>query len=525
MTIRALISNGVQVDCADTENRTPLLLASAKGNLEAVRELIRRGADIQRQDRDLRTALIYAAAEGHADVAEALLGRGAVVDARDRDGWTALMRAAHTGHHEVIRVLLRNGANPNAADNRGRTAVICAAFSGHADAIQALCLNHETSVSGVDNDGMSPLKFAARKGHVQAAKVLLDYMCGVSGSNGRLSEPSLNAHKRLALDEAIRNRSLGVVELLMAYGEQLDYCMTPAAKYPSLDPLVRTMLLSGAKEIASPGVSLALKTMTKAELVTSLRDFRPGWDDWLKQGDVAQPIIDEIGKHALSSGSLWQALAGANKTISERQKLLCCAGILAQLRTAETLKSCYSGKGLSCAGEDRFHAMIQAQVEFLASAGEEGERVVIEEALNKMLEWAPDMIMVRSGDELKALARDRLASGGLFDAAAQRVARGIGDAAVQALAMPFSTSRQEGEFTVAHALQELRERLKDFLSKNLSNLLAAAGKNQRSLNALEQGAELAGDRNAIYQQLVLRHWGIVDQAFAGLAEEKPPVMQ
>ena len=67
--------------------------------------------------------------------------------------------------------------------------------------------------------------------------------------------------------------------------------------------------------------------MSPKGLVGVLKEFRQGWADWLISGEVVHPIIDELGRHASSCASLWQALAGAGRIINDNQKVLCGAGV------------------------------------------------------------------------------------------------------------------------------------------------------------------------------------------------------
>ena len=60
---------------------TPLMWASASGNLEVVQQLLERGAIVDRRAADGTTALMLASANGFAETVRALLGRGADVTA------------------------------------------------------------------------------------------------------------------------------------------------------------------------------------------------------------------------------------------------------------------------------------------------------------------------------------------------------------------------------------------------------------------------------------------------------------
>ena len=54
--------------CYFSISYTPLLLASAEGNSEAVEMLLKNGADIYVQDKDDKSVLYWAAAQNHQNV-------------------------------------------------------------------------------------------------------------------------------------------------------------------------------------------------------------------------------------------------------------------------------------------------------------------------------------------------------------------------------------------------------------------------------------------------------------------------
>ena len=101
--------------CADVSGDTPLTLAAARGNSEAVRLFLQQGpdasADVDRGDKTGITALMRAAGGGFEETCTILLEYGANVDAVDVNaGSTALHRAALYGQIETAKVLVAAGA-------------------------------------------------------------------------------------------------------------------------------------------------------------------------------------------------------------------------------------------------------------------------------------------------------------------------------------------------------------------------------------------------------------------------------
>jgi uncharacterized protein len=106
----ALIMRGAQVNAADDDGRTPLLMAAIQGDGSLVRVLLEHGATLNAHDEDGWTPLLGAVANGHTPVVRLLLQHGAETNARDNEGKTVLDHAMATGHHELIRLLRKSGA-------------------------------------------------------------------------------------------------------------------------------------------------------------------------------------------------------------------------------------------------------------------------------------------------------------------------------------------------------------------------------------------------------------------------------
>ena len=75
--------------------------------MEVVRALLDRGADVNQADNDGTTPLIIVSGTGHVEVVRALLDRGADVNQATNNGGTPLMLAKAFKHTEIIRLLER----------------------------------------------------------------------------------------------------------------------------------------------------------------------------------------------------------------------------------------------------------------------------------------------------------------------------------------------------------------------------------------------------------------------------------
>jgi ankyrin repeat protein len=115
------------VNLADKNGQTRLMLAARDGDLPAVQALLSNGTDVNVADEDGWTALMSAAENGHLTTVRALLGvSGINIDAQKSDGVTALYLAAANGKDDIVKALINKGADVNITDNYGRTPMMIA---------------------------------------------------------------------------------------------------------------------------------------------------------------------------------------------------------------------------------------------------------------------------------------------------------------------------------------------------------------------------------------------------------------
>jgi len=186
---------------------TPLILAAKNGSAPMVAALLEAGADPNRATDTGATPLMAAAMSGNVDAAKMLIEHDADVNARETgNGQTPLMFAAWENRPGVIRVLIEHGAHPELASyvlalneprrdrdgnlrfrRKGReqsggnsamggmTALLFAARDGHLESVRAL-IEAGADVNRVSGgDASSPIVIAVANGHYTVGKYLLDH--------------------------------------------------------------------------------------------------------------------------------------------------------------------------------------------------------------------------------------------------------------------------------------------------------------------------------------------------------------
>ena len=138
--VRALLTDGEDVNAAQGDGMTALHWASRRGDAEMVRMLISAGGNVRATTRlGNYTPLLLASQGGHAAAIDALLGAGADVKGTTSAGVTPLMLASAAGQVKAVTSLLARGAEVNATEpTRGQTALMFAAANRRSDVVRAL---------------------------------------------------------------------------------------------------------------------------------------------------------------------------------------------------------------------------------------------------------------------------------------------------------------------------------------------------------------------------------------------------
>ncbi|KAF3142685.1 Leucine-rich repeat serine/threonine-protein kinase 2 [Orbilia oligospora] len=137
---------------------TPLIAAARKGFIKIVEILVRERADLDGKEYSLQwTAFSCAIVGGHAAVVEFLVSKGADLETKDKYGQTPLMLAAEWEREQIVDILLRRGADrdPTAKDSQSMGLPLYAAMGGHLELVERL-LHQGVNVGTQDYLGLEP---------------------------------------------------------------------------------------------------------------------------------------------------------------------------------------------------------------------------------------------------------------------------------------------------------------------------------------------------------------------------------
>lgn len=210
-TVASLLDKGLFVDAKDFEWNTPLHAAALGNQKNGVSQLLHAKASINTRNRARQTPLYVAAANGCAAASQMLLDKRADASLCAFDNISPLHAAAMAGHSDVCYDILRRHKNePLCQDEKGRTALHFAVEgkvhmiflnrigvtlrrdelerktkTGMTPLHTAIDLGYDrggedlidngADVRAFDNKGWTPLYYAAYRGHVRVAHMLLNH--------------------------------------------------------------------------------------------------------------------------------------------------------------------------------------------------------------------------------------------------------------------------------------------------------------------------------------------------------------
>jgi len=124
----SLLECNADISFTNNEGDTALIIASDKGNLEAVRLLLNNIESdemkslLSYKDSHGNNSLIRATMNDHFDVVEELIYRKSVINAQGENKRTSLMIAAEKGFIRLVKLLIKKNAKINITDSFNKTA-------------------------------------------------------------------------------------------------------------------------------------------------------------------------------------------------------------------------------------------------------------------------------------------------------------------------------------------------------------------------------------------------------------------
>ena len=123
-----------------------------------------------------QTPLMFAAKKGHLTTVQALLSVPQIdINAKKLDGVTALIVATNHRKDDVVKALIDHGANVNITDNNGWSPLMFAAEKGHLTIMQAL-LDKNADTKQTNKAGMTVFNIIERKDSNEMKVRLLEFV-------------------------------------------------------------------------------------------------------------------------------------------------------------------------------------------------------------------------------------------------------------------------------------------------------------------------------------------------------------
>ena len=224
--VEVLIDAGADIEAKDVSGhnagRSPLHVASQRGNLRVVEVLVKAGAGMCVTDNGGETCLSLAAFNGHTEIVRTLLCMPEVdVNQSNTRGYTSLHLAVSRKHYQVFQkrsavcqVLIDAGADVEAKDDMGFSPLHFACEAEKLEIVQML-VEAGADVCVVDGNGIPGLLIAAAGGHTETVRYLVG-LRGVDVNHRDIAGFTALKHARL-------NGHAGVEKVLLKHGS-LFFC-------------------------------------------------------------------------------------------------------------------------------------------------------------------------------------------------------------------------------------------------------------------------------------------------------------
>ncbi|KAM7541806.1 hypothetical protein Aperf_G00000004733 [Anoplocephala perfoliata] len=171
--VKFLVERGCDLECGDGFRSTPLMLAAYSNNLPVVQYLIEKGASLGTElNRRLQSPIVYASAVGNVKIVDYLLRFPNNSPSRDLELYSALVNATLEGQLDMIKYLLDHGADANYRTWLLATPVHTAIVFNQPHVLEYLILR-KANLEMMDRRGYTPLMKATLEGNARMVDMLL----------------------------------------------------------------------------------------------------------------------------------------------------------------------------------------------------------------------------------------------------------------------------------------------------------------------------------------------------------------
>ncbi|XP_060958069.1 uncharacterized protein LOC115701364 [Cannabis sativa] len=257
--LRVLAMAGADFGLVNVEGQSVSSIAESNrwllGFQQAVMDVIKAGKLPSSSNLPVFSSLIFAAQAGNIEALEALISWGGFnADYQDDNGFSAVMITAMKGHVEAFRFLVYAGADVKLSNKFGETAITLSESNQNHDLFEKVMLEFALEKGNRNAGGFNALHYAARRGDLDAVKLLTSRGYDVNVPDG-------DGYTPLML--AAREGHGTICQLLISHGAKINFkngkgetalslarkngSMENEAEHVLLDEIARNLVMDGAQ--------------------------------------------------------------------------------------------------------------------------------------------------------------------------------------------------------------------------------------------------------------------------------------